>query len=104
MRGACPTSRSPLPPRTREARFDETWASVAKKEANSSPADPADAREGDHWDHVAFDPEHRLVVCVVPGKPTAEDTEALVRDFRRRTSGRLMGLITTDEYAPCRGA
>jgi IS1 family transposase len=104
MRGACTTSWSPFPPRTREAQLDEKWAFVAKTEANYDPADPADAREGDHWDHVAFDPDHRLVVCVVPGKRTTENTEALVRDFRRRTSGRLMDLITTDEYAPYRGA
>ena len=38
------------------------------------------------------------------GKRTAENTGALVRDFYRRTSGRLMDLITTDEYAPYRGA
>jgi hypothetical protein len=44
------------------------------------------------------------VVCVVPGKRTAENTEALVRGFHRRTAGRLMGLITLDEYAPYRGA
>ena len=53
---------------------------------------------------MALDPDHRLVVCVVPGKRTAENTLASVRDFRRRTSGRLMDLITTDEYAPYRGA
>jgi hypothetical protein len=53
---------------------------------------------------VALDPDHRLVVSVVSGKRTAANTGALVRDFRRRTSGRLMGLITTDEYAPYRGA
>jgi IS1 family transposase len=92
---------SPPPPRTREAQLDEKWAFVAKKEAN---CDPADARKGDHWDHVALDPEHRLVLGVVPGKRTAENTGALVQDLRRRTSGRLLGLITTDEYAPYRGA
>ena len=43
-------------------------------------------------------------MCVVPGERTAESTGALVRGFRRRTSGRLMDLITTDEYAPYRGA
>ena len=81
------TNWSPLPPRTREAQFDEKWAFVAKKEKPCDPDDPADARKGDHWDHVALDPEHRLVVCVVPGKRTAENTGALVRDFHRRTSG-----------------
>ncbi len=104
MRRGFTTSWSPSPPRTREAQLDEKWAFVAKKEANCDPADPADARKGDHWDHVALDPEHRLVLGVVPGKRTAENTGALVRDLRRRTSGRLLGLITTDEYAPYRGA
>jgi IS1 family transposase len=104
MRRPCTTSWSPFPPRTREVQFDEKWAFVAKKEANCDPTDPADARKGDHWDHVALDPDHRLVVSVVPGKRTAANTAALVRDFRRRTSCRLMSLMTTDEYAPYRGA
>jgi hypothetical protein len=98
------TNWLPFPPRTRQAQLDEKWAFVAKKEANCDRSDPADDRKGDHWDHVALDPDHRLIVCVVPGKRTTENTVALVRDFRRRTSGRLMGLITTDEYAPYRGA
>ena len=46
---------------------------MAKKEKNCDPADPADDRKGDTWDHVAFDPEHRLVVSVVPGKRSAEN-------------------------------
>jgi hypothetical protein len=46
---------------------------------------------------VAFDPESRLVVGVVPGKRTAENTGALVRVSRRRTCGRLMDPITIDE-------
>ena len=59
---------------------------------------PADARQGDNWDHVALDPEHRLVVGVVPGKRTAENVQALVDDFKRRTESRPMNLITSDEY------
>jgi IS1 family transposase len=47
---------------------------------------------------VAFDPESRLVVSVVPGERTAENVAAVVEDFRRRTGGRLMDLITTDGY------
>jgi hypothetical protein len=84
MPWACTTSWSPFPPRTREAQLDEKWAFVAKKEANCDPDDPADARKGDHWDHVALDPDHRLVVCVVPGKRTAEDTAALARSASSR--------------------
>jgi IS1 family transposase len=58
-----------------------------------------DRRHGDHWDHVAFDPEHRLVVSVVPGKRTEEKTHQLVQDFKERTGGRIMNLMTSDEYA-----
>jgi len=66
------------------------------KEAHCDPLDPADHRKGDTWDHVAFDAESRLVLCVVPGERTAENVVAVVEDFRRRTGGRLMDLITTD--------
>lgn len=34
----------------------------------------------------------------MPGKRTAENTAALVAEFRRRTGGRLMGLMTSDDY------
>jgi IS1 family transposase len=40
------------------------------------------------------------VVSVVPGKRTAENAELLLADFKRRTGGRMMRLLTTDEYAP----
>jgi len=71
---------------------------VGKKEKNCDPDDPDDSQQGDNWDHVAFDPEHRLVVSVVPGKRTTENVQRLVHDLQDRTAGRLMNLITTDEY------
>jgi IS1 family transposase len=92
------TNSSLFPPQTREAQFDEKWAFVAKKEKHGDPDDPAEARCGDNWDHVAFDPEHRLVVSVLPGKRTTERVHELVQDFKRRTGGRLMNLLTSDEY------
>ena len=87
-------------PETREVQFDEKWSFVNKKEKRCDPANPADARRGDNWDHVAVDPEHRLVVSVVPGKRTMEKVETLVEDFKHRTGGRTMNLITSDEYRP----
>ena len=71
---------------------------VAKKEKNCDPDDPADDRKGDTWDHVAIDAESRLIISVVPGERTAESVVAVVGDFKRRTGGRLMDLITTDGY------
>ena len=47
---------------------------------------------------MALDPEHRLVVAVVPGARDVEGTEALVGEFRRRTGGRVMRLMTSDAY------
>jgi IS1 family transposase len=76
-------------------QFDEKWAFVGKKQKN---CDPGDARCGDCWDHVALDPETRLVVSLVVGKRTADATHALVGDFRRRTGNRVMRLMTSDEY------
>lgn len=98
------TNSWPFPPNTREVQFDEKWSFVGKKEKHCDPDDPDDAQQGDNWDHVALDAEHRLVVSVVPGKRTAENVEALVEDFKERTGGRPMNLITTDEYKPYRKA
>ncbi len=81
-------------------QLDEKWSFVGKKEKHVDPLDPADAGKGDCWDHVAFDPEHRLVLSVVPGRRTAESVGALVRDVKGRLGDRAPRLVTTDEYAP----
>jgi hypothetical protein len=77
---------------------------VAKKQKNCDPQDPADAQKGDWWDHKGYDPEHRLVVCVVPGARNGENAEEAVAQFRRRTGGRPMDLITSDEHRPYKEA
>jgi IS1 family transposase len=92
------TSWSPFPPLTTEVQFDEKWSFVAKKEAHCDRSDPTDDHKGDYWDHVAFDPENRLVIAVVPGARDVEGTETLVREFRRRTGERAMRLMTSDAY------
>jgi IS1 family transposase len=68
---------------------------VARKEKN---CEPDERRRGDCWDHVALDPEHRLVVSLVVGKRTEDATHELVRDAHRRTGGRTLRLVTSDEY------
>ena len=68
-----------------------------KKQAHCDPADPADAQCGDWWDHTAYDPEHRLVLCVVPGARNAENVESVVADVHRRTEGRPLRLMTSDD-------
>jgi len=74
---------------------------VGKKEAK---CEPHENDRGDNWDHVAFDPVHRLIVSFVPGKRTKANTDRLVADFACRTEGRLMDIITTDDYKPYRDA
>lgn len=99
------TRRTSLfPPQTTEVQFDEKWAFVGKKEQHCDPDEPADRHCGDNWDHVAYDPEHKLVVAVVPGKRTKANTRRLVKEFHRRTGGQPMRLMTSDEYKPYREA
>lgn len=93
-----------FPPKTVEAQFDEKWAFVGKKKKNCNEADLADSKQGDNWDHVAYDPEHRLVISTVPGKRTVKNVEKLVFDFKKRTGGRIMNLMTSDEYKPYKKA
>jgi len=73
----------PFPPKTVEAQFDEKWAFVGKKRNHCDDNVPDDCRQGDNWDHVAYDPEHRLVISVIAGKRTAKNIEKLVFDFKR---------------------
>jgi IS1 family transposase len=91
-------------PATREIQMDEKGSFVAKKEKNCDEEDPEDHFRGDCWDHVAFDPEHRLVLTVIPGERTAETVQELVADVKERLDGRTPELITTDEYTPYQGA
>ncbi len=77
---------------------------MGKKQEHCDPGDPADAQKGDWWDHKGYDPEHRLVVCVVPGARNAENAEEVVAEFRRRTGGRAMNHITSDEHRPYKEA
>jgi len=93
-----------FPPQTREVQLDEKWDFVGKKQARCDPGDPADARRGDCWDHVALDTESRLVLAVVAGKRTEEHTRALVEQMKRRTGGKPPRLIMSDEYRPYRTA
>jgi IS1 family transposase len=95
---SCTTSWWAFPPDTREVEFDEKWAFVGKKEKHCNRDDPGDDFQGDCWDHVAFDPEHRLVVSLVVGRRAEGLTPLLVEDFHKRTGGRLMDRMTSDEY------
>jgi IS1 family transposase len=91
------TSSWLFPPRTREVQLDEKHAIVAKKQKNCDPTNPDDDHKGDYWDHIALDPEHRLVLAVVPGARTMESAEELVTEVKPRLDDESPLLITSDE-------
>jgi hypothetical protein len=47
---------------------------------------------------VAFAPESRLVLAVVPGARDAEAVEGVVDELKRRTDSDVLKLVTSDEY------
>ena len=77
---------------------------MGQKEAHCDPEDPLDRFQGDNWDHTALDPEHRLLVSLIPGKRTAENCKQVIADVKKRTGGRTDLLLTSDEHAPYRSA
>src|SRR3954453_568012 len=87
-----------FPPNTREVQFDEEWSYVFKKQEHCDPDDPADANRGDYWDHVALDAESRLVLAVVPAARDVEAVEEVVGEVKERTGGRVLDLVTSDDY------
>jgi IS1 family transposase len=79
-------------------QLDEKWSFVGKKQKNCKPEEEADWFCGDQWDHVALDPDSRLVVEVVVGPRTADSATLLLEGVRERLGGRVPELITSDEY------
>ncbi len=80
-------------------QLDEKWAFVYKKQAHCSEEELAQERMGDCWDHVAFDPEYRLVLSVVFGKRIGPHVHEVIQQVKKQLGGRVPRLITSDEYA-----
>lgn len=79
-------------------QLDEKWSFVGKKEKHCDRSDPADDGRGECWDHVAFDPEHRLVLGLLVGRRCPEMADFLLEEVYRRTGGHMPMLLTSDEY------
>jgi IS1 family transposase len=54
---------------------------------------------GDMWDHIAVTADSKLVVSLVVGKRTQEQTKTLVHDAKRRLRPGYLSAIFTDAYA-----
>lgn len=100
MPRACTSSWWLFPPRTRELQLDEKWAFVYQKQKHCDLEDPADHHAGDCWDHVCFDPEHRLVLGVISGKRSGSLVLELVKKVRQQLQERVPRLVTSDEFGP----
>lgn len=80
-------------------QLDEKWSWVFKKRKRCSEEELAHERVGDFWDHVAFDPEHRLVLGVVFGRRDQVNVQRLMVAVKAQLQGRVPSLITTDGYS-----
>ena len=87
--------------RPRAIEFDEQWSFVKKKQKNCDPEEIPQA--GDFWDHTAIAPDSKLIVSLVVGKRTKDQTQALVRDTQScLRKGHLPALFSDgyDGYEP----
>src|SRR5262244_2230673 len=98
MPASSTTSWWAFPPSTTKIQVDEKWSFVAKKQKNCKADDEADWFKGDQWDHVALDPDSRLVLEVVVGPRTQDSAEVLLGSVRDRLGGRVPELVMSDEY------
>jgi IS1 family transposase len=80
-------------------QLDEKWSFVGKKQKHCDPDEERDWSRGDQWDHVAFDPDSRLVLEVVVGKRLDTTAEMLLEGLKGRLGGSPPELVTSDGYA-----
>jgi IS1 family transposase len=76
--------------------FDEQWSFVKKKQKHCSAEEIHQA--GDFWDHTAISPESKLIVSLVVGKRTQEQTQALLRDTQSRLRKGHLPVLFSDGY------
>lgn len=74
----------------------EHWSFVKKKQKNCRPEDTPQA--GDFWDHTAIAPDSKLIVSLVVGKRTQEQTRALVSDTPSRLRKGHLSVLFSDGY------
>ena len=96
--GDSTTSSWLFPPRTREVQFDEKWSFVGKKQEHCDPDDPADAQQGRLVGPRRLRPRAPAGRVRRARGADAESAEEVVAESKRRTGGRAMNLMTSDEY------
>jgi IS1 family transposase len=64
---------------------DEKWSFVAKKQKHCDLEDLGDHTQGDCWDYVAYDPQHKLVLEVIVGRRCNRHALELMQAVKRKT-------------------
>ena len=82
--------------RPRAIQFDEQWSFVKKKQKNCLPEEHEEA--GDFWDHTAIAPDSKLIVSLVVGKRTQDQTQELVSDTQSRLQKGHLPALFSDGY------
>ena len=82
--------------RPRAIQFDEQWSFVKKKQKNCSPEEVH--QTGDFWDHTALAPDSKIIVSLVVGKRTKEQTQTLVSDTQARLQKGYLPTLFSDGY------
>jgi len=80
----------------RAIEFDEQWSFVKKKQKNCNPEEVH--QTGDFWDHTAIAPDSKLIVSLVVGKRTKEQTQTLVSDTQARLQKGYLPTLFSDGY------
>jgi hypothetical protein len=80
----------------RAIQFDEQWSFVKKKQKRCSAEEIRQA--GDFWDHRAIAPDSKLIVSLVVGKRTKEQTQELVSDTQSRLRKGHLPALFSDGY------
>jgi IS1 family transposase/transposase-like protein len=82
--------------RPRAIQFDEQWSFVKKKQKHCN-ADEA-GQAGDFWDHTAMAPDSKLIVSLVVGKRTQQQTQELLSDTPSRLRKGHLPALFSDGY------
>ena len=82
--------------RPKAIEFDEQWSFVKKKQKNCTPEESHQA--GDFWDHTAIAPDSKLIVSLVVGKRTKDQTQDLVNDTQSRLQKGHLPALFSDGY------
>lgn len=98
------TSWSPFPPLTRELQFDERYGAVHTQPQNLAPGEALARKRGECWGHVAFDPEHSLVLQAECDRRTQQTYRQVAAGAAGRLRPEVPLLVSGDDFPKLKAA